>query len=57
MNPPSQESVSIKKEPGSQEEGADKMPCTDVENHLPDIKKECLQHASRVQPSGKIHCV
>lgn len=46
--------VSIKTEPGSREEGADEMPCTDTEIDLPEVKNEYLQYGENIPRTGKI---
>lgn len=57
MDLPNPKSVSTKTKLGSQEEGASKMPFTDIEIDLLDVKKECLQNAGSVQPTSKLHYI
>lgn len=57
MDLPNADSVSIKVEPASHEEGEREIPLPNIEIYLPDLKKECLQYADSVLPTSKLHCV
>lgn len=42
------EAATIKEDPGPREEDESNVSCTEINNDLPDDKKECLEHTGKI---------